>query len=102
MYPDPNAEGYFRFLPGRESVLSLKTSIPEVRRQRLTRCFGAEGELEFSAAEDTVAGTLLFRIQVGEPTNSSTWVALELLAFGINEIKVSFLLLYVGDGVGGG
>jgi len=50
----------------------------EVGRRRLTRRLGAEGELEFSIIEDTVTVTLVFRIQVGEPTDSSTCVALEL------------------------
>jgi len=78
------------------------TSALKEERQRLTRRLWAEGELEFSVVEDTITGTLFLRVQVGEPTDPSTRVALKLRALGIQKVKVTFLLLHVGDSVGRG
>jgi len=83
-------------------VSSPQTKVNEAERRRLTRRLWAEGELEFSVFEDTVTGTLFLRVQVGEPTDPSTRVALKLRALGFQKVKVTLLLLHVGDGVGRG
>lgn len=74
----------------------------EAERQHLTRRLWVEGELEFSVFEDTVTGTLFLRIQVGEPADPSTRVALKLRALGFQKVKVTLLLLHVGDSIGRG
>ena len=84
----------FQFLPGRVSFPRTKI---DRNTRRLTRRVGAEGELRLPILEDTVIDFLVERVHVGEPSDTSTCVALTRHAIGIQKAEVVLHLLQAGD-----
>ena len=84
----------FQLISGRASF--PRTGIDRHAR-RLTRRPGFEGELRFPAFEDAIIDILFEGVRVGEPADTSAAGALKLRAIGINQAKVVFHLLQVGN-----